>query len=83
MCQRWRLRRGGRSRHEQERHERHTRNLTGICSRVRGSELGVDIISMRGYDLLDDAIDIGEQVIPIVREGVAKRDAAQAADVSA
>ena len=33
-------------------------------------ELGVDIISMRGYDLLADAIDIGQQVIPIVREGV-------------
>ena len=37
-------------------------------------ELGVDIISMRGYDLLTDAIDIGQQVIPIVREDVAKRD---------
>jgi alkanesulfonate monooxygenase len=40
-------------------------------------ELGVDIISMRGYDLLADAIDIGEQVIPLVREGVAKLDAAR------
>jgi len=38
-------------------------------------DLGVDIISMRGYDLLTDAIDIGQQVIPIVREEVAKRDA--------
>jgi len=34
---------------------------------------------MRGYDLLADAIDIGDQVIPLVREGVAKRDAARAA----
>jgi alkanesulfonate monooxygenase len=42
-------------------------------------DLGVDIISMRGYDLLADAIDIGEQVIPLVRAGVAKRDAASAA----
>jgi alkanesulfonate monooxygenase len=41
-------------------------------------DLGVDIISMRGYDLLTDAIDIGQQVIPIVREEVAKRDAAAA-----
>jgi alkanesulfonate monooxygenase SsuD/methylene tetrahydromethanopterin reductase-like flavin-dependent oxidoreductase (luciferase family) len=41
-------------------------------------DLGVDIISMRGYDLLADAIDIGQQVIPIVREEVAKRDAAAA-----
>jgi alkanesulfonate monooxygenase SsuD/methylene tetrahydromethanopterin reductase-like flavin-dependent oxidoreductase (luciferase family) len=42
-------------------------------------ELGVDIISMRGYDLLTDAIDIGQQVIPIVRDEVAKRDARQKA----
>jgi alkanesulfonate monooxygenase len=39
-------------------------------------DLGADIISMRGYDLLQDAIDVGQQVIPIVREEVAKRDAA-------
>ncbi len=39
-------------------------------------DLGVDIISMRGYDLLQDAIDVGQQVIPLVREEVAKRDAA-------
>ncbi len=41
-------------------------------------DLGVDIISMRGYDLLADAVDIGRQVIPIVREEVAKRDRAVA-----
>jgi alkanesulfonate monooxygenase len=41
-------------------------------------DLGVDIISMRGYDLLGDAIDVGRQVIPVVREEVAKRDAALA-----
>jgi alkanesulfonate monooxygenase len=41
-------------------------------------DLGVDIISMRGYDLLADAIDIGQQVIPIVREEMAKRDLATA-----
>jgi alkanesulfonate monooxygenase len=39
-------------------------------------DLGVDIISMRGYDLLTDATEVGQQVIPIVREEVAKRDAA-------
>ncbi|MFJ8674686.1 LLM class flavin-dependent oxidoreductase [Streptomyces sp. NPDC093589] len=43
-------------------------------------DLGVDILSARGYDLLDDAIDFGRQVIPIVREEVAKRDAARAAE---
>jgi hypothetical protein len=31
---------------------------------------------MRGYDLLQDAIDVGQQVIPIAGEEVAKRDAA-------
>jgi alkanesulfonate monooxygenase len=41
-------------------------------------DLGVDIISMRGYDLLEDAIEVGQRVIPIVREEVAKRDAAAA-----
>ena len=42
-------------------------------------DLGVDIISMRGYDLLTDAIDIGQQVIPIVRDEVARRDAREKA----
>lgn len=42
-------------------------------------DLGVDILSARGYDLLDDAVDFGRYVIPIVREEVAKRDAERAA----
>jgi alkanesulfonate monooxygenase len=42
-------------------------------------DLGVDILSARGYDLLGDAIDFGRQVIPLVREEVAKRDAEAAA----
>ncbi|KWX02135.1 LLM class flavin-dependent oxidoreductase [Carbonactinospora thermoautotrophica] len=37
-------------------------------------DLGVEILSARGYDLLNDAIDFGRHVIPIVREEVAKRD---------
>jgi len=41
-------------------------------------DLGVDILSARGYDLLNDAIDFGRHVIPIVREEVAKRDLARA-----
>jgi alkanesulfonate monooxygenase len=40
--------------------------------------LGVDILSARGYHLLDDAIDFGRYVIPLVREEVAKRDAEKA-----
>ncbi|MBC3839188.1 LLM class flavin-dependent oxidoreductase [Streptacidiphilus sp. 4-A2] len=42
-------------------------------------DLGVDILSARGYDLLGDAVDFGRYVIPLVREGVAKRDAERAA----
>ncbi|NKI40921.1 LLM class flavin-dependent oxidoreductase [Streptomyces physcomitrii] len=37
-------------------------------------DLGTDILSARGYDLLGDAIDFGRHVIPLVREGVARRD---------
>jgi alkanesulfonate monooxygenase len=37
-------------------------------------DLGVDILSARGYDSLQDTIDFGQQVIPIVREEVATRD---------
>lgn len=35
-------------------------------------KLGVDIISVRGYDSLQDAKDFGEQVIPLLREEAAK-----------
>ncbi|WP_405773801.1 LLM class flavin-dependent oxidoreductase [Streptomyces sp. NBC_00859] len=42
-------------------------------------DLGVEIFTVRGYDLLNDAIDFGRDVIPLVREEVARRDAAKAA----
>jgi alkanesulfonate monooxygenase len=38
---------------------------------------------MRGYDLLGDAIDVGRYVLPLVREGVAERDAAAASKTAA
>jgi alkanesulfonate monooxygenase len=41
-------------------------------------DLGIEILSARGYDLLDDAIEFGRDVIPLVREGVARRDRALA-----
>ncbi|SKA82861.1 alkanesulfonate monooxygenase [Agreia bicolorata] len=41
-------------------------------------DLGVDIISARGYDFVNDTIDFGRYVIPLVRDEVAKRDAAAA-----
>jgi len=37
-------------------------------------DLGVDILSARGYDLLADAEEFGREVIPRVREGVAQRE---------
>ncbi len=39
-------------------------------------DLGVRILSARGYDILDDAVDFGREVIPLVRAEVARRDAA-------
>ncbi|MFF5804788.1 LLM class flavin-dependent oxidoreductase [Streptomyces sp. NPDC012746] len=42
-------------------------------------DLGVDVLSAGGYDLLGDAVDFGRHVIPLVREEVAKRDAERAA----
>jgi alkanesulfonate monooxygenase len=44
---------------------------------------GVRVISARGYDLLDDAVDFGRYVIPLVREGVAARDRETAAATAA
>jgi alkanesulfonate monooxygenase len=39
-------------------------------------DLGVRILSARGYDLLEDATEFGREVIPLVRQEVARRDAA-------
>ena len=39
----------------------------------------ITVLSARGYDIYDDAIDFGRYVIPLVRDEVAKRDAALAA----
>jgi alkanesulfonate monooxygenase len=36
-------------------------------------ELGADLISIRGYDNLNDAIDYGRYVLPLVREELVKR----------
>jgi len=38
-------------------------------------DLGVRILSARGYDLLEDAKEFGREVIPLVRQEVARRDA--------
>lgn len=39
-------------------------------------DVGAEIISIRGYDNLNDAIDYGRYVLPLVREEIARRDAA-------
>jgi alkanesulfonate monooxygenase len=41
-------------------------------------DLGITLLSARGYDIYDDAIDFGRYVIPLVRQEVADRDAATA-----
>ncbi|GIG25994.1 LLM class flavin-dependent oxidoreductase [Cellulomonas denverensis] len=38
-------------------------------------DLGADLISIRGYDNLNDAIDYGRYLIPLVREELAHREA--------
>jgi alkanesulfonate monooxygenase len=43
-------------------------------------DLGVDILSARGYDTLADAVEFGDQVIPLVRAEVETRDRATAAN---
>jgi alkanesulfonate monooxygenase len=38
-------------------------------------DIGADLISIRGYDTLNDAVDYGRHVIPLVRQELAHRDA--------
>jgi alkanesulfonate monooxygenase len=42
-------------------------------------DIGVTTLLIRGYDPYDDAIDYGRQLLPLVREEVARRDAERAA----
>ncbi|MFI5911907.1 LLM class flavin-dependent oxidoreductase [Dactylosporangium sp. NPDC051541] len=42
-------------------------------------DLGADLISIRGYDNLNDAIDYGRYIIPLVRQELANRTTAAAA----
>ena len=46
-------------------------------------DIGVTTILIRGYDPYDDAIDYGRQLLPLVREEVARRDAEQTAAAAA
>jgi alkanesulfonate monooxygenase len=38
-------------------------------------DIGVSTMLIRGYDPLDDAIDYGRYLLPIVREEIARREA--------
>jgi alkanesulfonate monooxygenase len=38
-------------------------------------DLGADLVSIRGYDNLNDAIDYGRYVIPLVRQELSHREA--------
>ena len=38
-------------------------------------DLGADLISIRGYDNYNDVVDYGRYVLPLVRKGLAEREA--------
>jgi alkanesulfonate monooxygenase len=40
-------------------------------------DLGADLISIRGYDNFNDAVDYGRYVLPLVREGIRERENAK------
>ena len=40
-------------------------------------DLGCELISVRGYDNYNDAVDLGRYVLPLVRKGLAERAAAR------
>jgi alkanesulfonate monooxygenase len=46
-------------------------------------DLGVTTFLIRGYDPLDDAIDYGRELIPLVREEIARRDRADVPELVA
>ncbi|HEY5266546.1 MAG TPA: LLM class flavin-dependent oxidoreductase [Acidimicrobiales bacterium] len=45
---------------------------------LRYYDLGITTLLLKGFDPLADAIDFGERLLPIVREGAASRDASSA-----
>jgi len=46
---------------------------------LRYYDLGIGALLLKGFDPLADAIQYGKQLIPLVRAGVAKRDAKEPA----
>ena len=45
---------------------------------LRYYDLGITTLLLKGFDPLADAIEFGKSLIPLVREGAALRDAANA-----
>ena len=43
---------------------------------LRYYDLGITTLLLKGFDPLADAVDFGKQLVPLLREGAAKRDAA-------
>jgi alkanesulfonate monooxygenase len=43
---------------------------------LRYYDLGITALLLKGFDPLADAIDFGERLLPLIREGVAERDGA-------
>jgi alkanesulfonate monooxygenase len=43
---------------------------------LRYYDLGISTLLLKGFDPLLDAVDFGERLIPLVREGAEQRDAA-------
>jgi alkanesulfonate monooxygenase len=43
---------------------------------LRYYDLGITTLLLKGFDPLDDAVDFGKRLLPLVREGAAQRDAA-------
>jgi alkanesulfonate monooxygenase len=46
---------------------------------LRYYDLGITTLLLKGFDPLADAVDFGERLLPLVREGADRRDAAAAA----
>jgi alkanesulfonate monooxygenase len=49
---------------------------------LRYYDIGISAVILKGFDPLADVIDYGKELIPLVREGAEKRDAAAGATVS-
>jgi alkanesulfonate monooxygenase len=41
---------------------------------LRYYDIGITTLLLKGFDPLEDAIDFGKRLLPLVREGVAERD---------